>query len=268
MNVNSWLKKATTSVNRLDAELILAHTLGVERSFLHAHPEKELTEAQIRQSDHNLQRRAQNEPLAYITGVKSFYGRDFKVTKDVLIPRPETEVLIEIAKNLKPATVLDVGTGSGCIAITLAKELETAQITAVDISKKALKIAQENAQKHLAKVDFRHSDLLSDLKNTAKYDLIVANLPYVDQKWDWLSPELQFEPAIALFARDDGLEQIKKLIGQAPAHLKRGGHLLLEADRSQHQKIADFAIKTGNFTLVEPRTDVEKSGLALVLRLH
>lgn len=262
MNVSSWLKRASTSVNHLDAELILAHFLGVERSFLHAHPETELTEAQISELDQLCQRRAGGEPLAYITGVKDFYGREFKVTPDVLIPRPETEALIEVAKSLKPARILDVGTGSGCIAITLAKELPDSQVTAVDISEKALKIAQENAQKHLAKIDFRQSDLLSGLKEE-KFDLIVANLPYVDKNWDWLGPELQFEPEIALYAEDNGLKQIKKLIKQGSEHLEQGGHLLLEADRSQHQKIRTFAAENTDFTSVTS----DDGSLALVLAL-
>lgn len=268
MNVSSWLKNATKTINRLDAEIILAHSLGEERLFLHAHPDYELEPAQIAQADQNLERRAQNEPLAYITGSKDFYGRQFDVTSDVLIPRPETEALIEAAKRLNPVNVLDVGTGSGCIAVTIAKELPYARVTAVDISEKALGIAQKNAQKHQARVDFRHSDLLSGLDNAEKYDLIIANLPYVDRNWGWLGPELTFEPENALYAEDNGLKLIKELIRQAPAHLGQGGYLVLEADRSQHQKIADFAFTTGNFAPVEPISDVEKSALALVLRLR
>ncbi|MBR6168651.1 peptide chain release factor N(5)-glutamine methyltransferase [Candidatus Saccharibacteria bacterium] len=268
MNVSSWLKNATKTINQLDAELILAHILGVERTFLHAHPDYGLKTDQEEQASQALRRRATGEPLAYITGAKDFYGRQFIVSRDVLIPRPETEALIEVARRLARASILDVGTGSGCIAITLAKELPGVMVTAVDISDKALDIARENALKHQAKVDFRHSDLLSGLDNVEKYDLIVANLPYVDRKWDWLGPELAFEPETALYAEDDGLEQIKELIRQAPMHLEQGGHLVLEADRSQHQKIANFALETGNFTPVKPISDAEKSALALVLRLR
>ncbi len=268
MNVSLWLKAASQSVNLLDAELILAHFLGVERTILHAHPDFELSEEIVQKANLALERRQNHEPLAYITGVKDFYGRDFQVTEDVLIPRPETEVLIEVAKRLKPTKILDVGTGSGCIAVTLAKELPGAIVTGVDISEKALEIAQNNAKKHHAKVIFRQSDLLNGLENTEKFDLIVANLPYVDRNWDWLGPELQFEPKTALFAEDGGLELIKKLIQQAPKHLEQGGCLLLEADKTQHQKITDFAIKTGNFTEVNSTLGVEKSALALALRLR
>lgn len=268
MNVSSWLKNAAKTIDRLDAELILAHSFGKERTFLHAHPDYELGPAQIAQAGQYLQRRAQDEPLAYIIGSKDFYGRQFDVTPDVLIPRPETEALIEAAKRLKPAKILDVGTGSGCIAITLAKELPEAQITGVDISPRALEIAQKNAQKHHAKVVFRQSDLLKGLSEAEKYDLVVANLPYVDRNWPWLGSELAFEPETALYAEDGGLELIKELIRQAPAHLEPRGYLLLEADRSQHAKITAFARETGNFTPVEPTLAAEKSALALVLRLR
>ena len=243
MNVSLWLKTASQSVDLLDAELILAHSLGAERTFLHAHPDFELSEEIAQKANLALERRQNHEPLAYITGAKDFYGREFQVTEDVLIPRPETEVLIEVTKRLKPTKILDVGTGSGCIAVTLAKELPGAIVTGIDISEKALEIAE-------------------------KFDLIIANLPYVDRDWDWLGPELQFEPKTALFAEDGGLELIKKLIQQAPEHLEQGGCLLLEADKTQHQKITDFAIKTGNFTEANSTLGVEKSALVLALRLR
>ena len=268
MNVSSWLEEATKSIDQLDAELILAHVVAKERIFLHAHPDFELQPNQIERADQLLARRANGEPLAYITGVKDFYGRQFTVSKDVLIPRPETEALIEIAKRINPANILDVGTGSGCIAITLAKELPNAEIVAVDISEKALKVAQKNAEQHHAEVVFLQSDLLKNLPDTAKFNLIVANLPYVDKNWAWLGAELAFEPELALYAEDGGLQQIKNLIYQSPAHLLSDGHLILEADRSQHQKIIDFAIETGLFAPAEPMMDAEKSALALVLQLR
>ena len=237
MNVNSWLK--STSVNHLDAELILAHVLGKNRTFLHAHPETELSEAELAQIQALSARRASGEPLAYILGSKEFYGRNFKVTPDTLIPRPETEALIDIIKALKPQKILDVGTGSGCIAVTLALELPQSTVDAVDISPEAIVVAQENAQNLGATVNFALSNLLE--ATGQGYDLIVANLPYVDAKWDWIGPELRYEPQIALFAEDGGLALIKRLIKTAPAHLAEKGYLILEADPSQHQKIADFA---------------------------
>ena len=247
MNVSSWLKKA--AISRLDAELILANSLGKDRVFLHAHPDYELSEKEERKADSNLERRANHEPIAYILGYKEFYGRKFTVSPDVLIPRPETEAIINLAKELKPQTILDVGTGSGCIAITLKLELPTSDVSAVDISPKALKIAEKNAADLGAKITFKESDLLSRVQD--KYDLIVANLPYVDKNWDWLSPELAYEPDLALYAKDTGLYDIKRLIRQAEAHLTKQGALILESDLSQHDKIQEFIDTNTNLTLVK-----------------
>ena len=237
MNVSSWLQNSP--LDHLDSELILAHILGKDRTFLHAHPDFELSEADLAQINAFAARCALGEPLAYILGFKEFYGRNFKVTHDTLVPRPETEALIEVIKGIKPHKILDVGTGSGCIAVTLALELLDSEVDAVDISLQALAVARENAENLGAKVDFYQSNLLT--KIDGQYDLIVANLPYVDANWDWLGPELAFEPQTALYAEDGGLALIKQLIEQAPAHLKQHGHLILEADRSQHQKIASYA---------------------------
>ena len=201
----------------------------------------------------------------------NFYGRDFLVTNDVLTPRPETEQLIDEVLNLagkpylpgvKPAPrvlpknphILDVGAGSGCIAITLKKELPEAKITATDISQKAIKIAKENAKTHQADITFLKSDLLNNIKDTP--DLIVANLPYVDKSWSWVKPEtLKSDPDLALYANDDGLELIKKLINQASDQQIK--HLILEADPCQHAKIIKYAKtkhyhhqKTTNFQLM------------------
>ncbi len=260
MNVSSWLKTARKEVDRLDSELILAYVLRVPRTFLHAHPDYEINEEEQKQADSFLERRAKHEPFAYITGRKEFYGRNFKVTRDTLIPRPETEALIDVIKRIKPHKILDVGTGSGCIATTLALELPDCEIEAVDISDNALIVARLNAQFLGANVNFYKSDLL---QNTAKYDLMVANLPYVDREWDWLSPELAFEPETALYANDHGLALIKTLIEQASDHLNPGGRLVLEADLSQHQKISDFARDFHFKTIGGAR----KKDLSLVLAL-
>lgn len=186
----------------------------------------------------------------------NFYGRDFLVTEDVLIPRPETEQLIDLVLTLagkpylpgikapkrilnKCPKILDVGTGSGCIAITLKKELPEIDITATDISEKALKIAQKNATLHGVHPTFIISHLLENVKFTP--DVIVANLPYVDENWDWLDKEsLSHEPALALYADDHGLKLIKELIDTSNVK-----HLILEADPCQHQEIIDYAKKKG-----------------------
>ncbi len=190
---------------------------------------------------------------ASLSNTANFYGRDFLVNQDVLTPRPETEQLIDTALSLcgksilpgvkpeKPTinpqnlTILDVGTGSGCIAITLKLELPEAKLYASDISKKALKIAQKNAKNLGAKIDFITSNLLENINFTP--DITVANLPYVNKNWDWLDQEsLRDDPDIALYANDHGLELIKKLIDT-----NKSKYLILEADPSQHQIIINYA---------------------------
>ena len=190
---------------------------------------------------------------------QDFYGRDFIITPDVLIPRPETEMMIDTVLNImgkpflpgvKPSepklpediTILDVGTGSGCIAITLDLLLPQAKIVATDVSDKALKIARKNASELGAEVEFLQSDLLMNVK--VKPDLIVANLPYVDENWDWIDKKaLSKEPALALYAKDGGLELIFKLIDQVAE--REVHHLVLEADPCQHERITSYAKKKG-----------------------
>ena len=188
----------------------------------------------------------------------NFYGRDFIVTPDVLMPRPETEQIIDKVKSLaglpilpgvKPSErilkknpkILDVGTGSGCIAITIKIELPDAEVTGVDISLPALKIAEKNAKKLEADIDLKQSDLLEDCNE--KYDIIIANLPYVDPDWDWLDIEaLSKEPDLALYAEDHGLALIKRSISETT---HKPSYLILEADPCQHDEIIDYAKKYG-----------------------
>lgn len=245
MTICEWLKNAAEKIDRLDAELILTHFLQAsDRSYLTAHSDDELADTAA--IDTYVSRRAQGEPLAYILGYREFYGRRFFVTPDVLIPRPETETIIDIAKEIKPERILDVGTGSGCIAITLALELPDAQIDAVDISDDALRIAQKNAAHHGVKVTFHKSNLLENYRPEPN-TLIIANLPYVDAAWDWLDHKtLDYEPKLALYAENRGLELIYKLIDQAPANCP----LILEADPCQHDVIIDYA-KANNMNLVK-----------------
>lgn len=194
---------------------------------------------------------------------QDFYGRDFLVTEDTLIPRPETEQLIDTVLSLagKPylpgvrpskrvfpqnLTILDVGTGSGCIAITLALELPEAKVYASDISEKALKVAQKNAANLGAPIPFIISYLLE--KVNINPDVIVANLPYVDPEWDWLDKEsLSKEPALALYAEDHGLALIKELIDTA-----KSKYLILEADPCQHEAIIEYA-KRRDYDLIDTR---------------
>ena len=193
------------------------------------------------------------------TRLSDFYGRSFLITPDVLIPRPETEMIVDAVLNLvgkpylpgvKPSqavlpedlTVVDVGTGSGCIAVTLKLELPKARVVAVDISDEALRVAEENAKKLAAKVEFVKSDLLDKIDFDP--DVVVANLPYVDENWDWIDKEaLAKEPAIALYAKNGGLELIYKLIDQVAK--RKIPHLILEADPCQHERIVNYAKKKG-----------------------
>ncbi len=195
-----------------------------------------------------------------------FYGRDFIVTPDVLIPRPETEMMVDAVLNLcgksylpgvKPSeprlsqdcSILDVGTGSGCVAVSLALELPEVHVVACDVSEKALKVARENAEALGAKVEFMKSDLMNNIKGD--FDVVVANLPYVDASWDWVDKEaLSREPAIALYAEDGGLALIKKLIDQISE--RKVPYLILEADPCQHERIIKYA-GTGGYSLLETR---------------
>lgn len=194
---------------------------------------------------------------AYERGIQDFYGRDFLVSTDVLIPRPETEMMVdavlglagvailpgvrpEMAKLPRGMRILDVGTGSGCIAVTVKLELPSAEVSAVDVSEKALAVARKNAEKYGVEVEFIWSDLLEKVEG--EFDVIMANLPYVDENWDWISDELENEPKLALFAGDGGCELIFRLIRQAVHRCK---YLILEADPCQHERIVNYAREYG-----------------------
>ena len=215
---------------RLTAEVLLAHALGQERVYLYAHPEEELTELAWIHYGRYLHQRLKGMPTQYITHRQEFYGRDFRVTSDVLIPRPETEHLVEAAlARWTPGTiVVDVGTGSGAIAVTLALEKD-ALIFASDISPAAVAVARDNAVRLNARVQFFVGDLTSSLQ-TAGVDLLVCNPPYVpltDQRG--LQREVRdYEPHVALFGGPTGLEQYQRLISESRRVLMRGGWLLVE----------------------------------------
>ncbi len=249
MNVKTWLSNAKKRIDTLDAELILIKVLKKDdRSYLTLHEDYLLSDEEKVAADHYLELRESGEPLAYIFSEKEFYGRMFYVNPDVLIPRAETEVAIDIIKKIKPKKVVDVGTGSGCIGVTLKCEMPEIELICCDVSDKALDIAKGNAKKHnINDIQFIISDLLSNIDS--KPDLVVANLPYVDKKWDFLDLKaLSFEPSKALYAEDGGLELIKRLIKQCKE--KEISHLVLEADPSQHKDIISYAKKMG-FELAE-----------------
>lgn len=257
---NDWLIDATAQLTargipsaRLDAELILAHTLRISRTALHAHPETPIDERQLEIANARLALRLDRVPVAYIIGHKEFYGRRFLVTSATLIPRPESESLIELLAKVIPANaslldeepkrLVDVGTGSGILGIT-AKLIhkKAVNVTLIDNSRHALAVAEKNAAQHHVDIDIQHSDLLDTYPFVA--DIIIANLPYVDIEWE-RSPETDHEPAEALFASRHGLALIQRLILQTQDQLALGGALILEADPEQHPVIIEHAKESG-----------------------
>ena len=245
-SVDTWLAAAAAQLrtagiasSRLDSELLLSHVLQRPRHWLHAHGDSILLHEQHVQAEQLLARRLQHEPLAYLVRHKEFYGRDFAISPAVLVPRPETEQMITLLLQLiQPTqrTIADVGTGSGILAITTQLELPQCQVDAYDISPKALAIAQRNAQQHDAtSVKFIQSDLLAVAQQ--RYDVILANLPYVDPAWQRDDRETAHEPALALFTKDDGLALIFTLLAQTEQWLAPSGLLILEADPCQHSHI-------------------------------
>lgn len=243
------LSKAGIASARLDSELILTHVLRRSREWLLAHDTDTLTQSQRRQARQLLLQRTQRRPIAYLTGRRDFYGHSFLVNEQVLVPRPESEAILaildELAQDHHIRTVLDVGTGSGCLAISVKLVHSNLTVSACDISESALLVARRNAARLLSsgqQIKFYQSDLLSDLPVNSRFDLIVANLPYLSPGQDDLSPELAFEPAIALYADDDGLSLIKQLITTAPAHLTPRGYLLLEMNTDRVETVASYAI--------------------------
>lgn len=220
---------------RMNAEVLLMFVLGCDRAYLYAHPERELTPDESARYDEALTQRARGVPSQYITGHQEFWGMDFIVSPAALIPRPETEHVIETALPLARAIarprMVDVGTGSGCIAIVLASELPGAEVHATEISPAALEVARANAARHQLeqRIDFHHTDLLHGLE-AAAFDFVVSNPPYVgESEEDQVQLEVRkFEPRSAVFAGPTGLEVLQRLVPQAERVLKPGGWLIAE----------------------------------------
>ena len=262
MKIKDWLfdhKKIQ------DAGIILAEVLGKDRTFLITHEDQELEAEELEKVDRMARERSSGKPLAYILGYTYFYGRKFFVPNGkALIPRPETEDAVDLIKELKPKRVLDVGTGSGCIGITLAFEMSGVDVFVSDIHGHISDLVSENVneiskhEKLQSKISFVKSDLLRDINQ--KFDVIVANLPYVDKKWEWLNKhDLSFEPDDALYADDGGLSLIKKLIDQV-IEKQAARYLVLEADPCQHEDITRYAKMRGLKT-------VKSKGFILVFEL-
>ncbi len=243
------LAEAGIDSPRLDAELLLAHVLAVTRGWLWAHPETAVSPPVAAHLDTLLARRLRREPLPYLLGTWEFYGREFVVSPAVLVPRPETELLVEAvlawARTHDARRLADIGTGSGAIAVTLAAELPAAQVLAVDLSADALAVARENATRQGVgeRITFRQGDLLTPV--SAPQDAIVANLPYIsDEELPTLMPEVRdHEPRLALAGGPDGLDLLRRLITAAPHTLRPHGLLALEIGHTQADAVV--ALLTG-----------------------
>ncbi|MBU0612548.1 peptide chain release factor N(5)-glutamine methyltransferase, partial [Patescibacteria group bacterium] len=237
MQIINWRLKATEQLKKhsitsaaLDAEVLLSFSIKKSREFILSHPEAIIIKSQLKSLDKLISRRKEGEPIAYLTNNKEFFGLNFYVDKDVLVPRPETELLVEIVLNNvetdSTVTIADIGTGSGCIAIAIAKNLSKTKISATDISKHALAIAKKNSIKHgvANQIEFKHGNLLDALESPV--DIIVANLPYLPGSE--YKKEISFEPKQALFGDNNGMEYLETIIKQAPLKLNKDGIMLLE----------------------------------------
>jgi len=228
----------------LDSEVLLANVLDKDRPYLYTDPTKNLAKKQEWHFRRFIARRSRHEPVAYLINEKEFFGLKFYVDKRVLIPRPETEILVEEILKLKkiPRTIADIGVGSGCVSVTLAKYLPKTKIFAIDISVTALACAQKNIKKFQAKnVDLLYGDMLEPLQG--KVDAIVTNLPYISTKKlkeEQVSRAVRFEPKIALNGGPTGLELYKKMFAQARAHLNKEGLIIIEIDEEQQELIKDL----------------------------
>ncbi len=227
MNIEGLLKLAL--IDPLEARILLAHALQCTRVQLVIRSKDELTPQQVTDVSALFMRRMQGEPIAYLVGEREFFGLKFEVTPDVLIPRPETELLVELASERLPkgGGAIDLGTGSGAIAVSLANSRRDTKVSATDISEAALVVARRNAAAHGVSIHFMHSDWFSTV--SGRFDVIVSNPPYIAASDPHLSQgDLRFEPRSALSDGANGMMHISSLIDGAPKHLKAGGWLLLE----------------------------------------
>jgi release factor glutamine methyltransferase len=256
-STTAYFKKRGIESPRLNAEHLLAHSLGRKRLEIYLEFERDLSETELTPLRELVRRRGQNEPLQHLLGTVEFCGHLFLCDDRALVPRPETEQLVEMLqvemRNSK-SRVLDVGTGSGVIALSLAGKFPDAEIIGGDISDEALSLARENAVRlALDRVRFVKSDLFASI--TGEFDLIVANLPYVSRHdRDDLTPEVLRDPEIALFAGERGDEIVRQLIGAAPVHLRPDGLLALEIGIGQHIGLVE-CLREKNYRDIEAKND-------------
>ena len=249
---------------RREASLLLRYAIGKDTAFIIAHPEYELSSEESAKFETAVRRREQREPFQLILGSQEFYGLDFQVQAGVLIPRPETEILVERAIEIlrradRPTTFLEIGVGTGCISVSILDSVKTATATAVEISEQALALAARNS--HRLGVSERLELLLSDLYQAVPnrtFDMIVSNPPYVPLPE---RPKLQrevvdFDPPIALFAGEDGLDAIRRIAAEAPRYLVRGGYLLVEIGHGQSESVKEL-FETDEWQDVEFLNDLQ-----------
>ena len=264
MQIKTVLANSITRLNSneafIEAHLLLQSVLEVNRAWLISHADDDINPQSITTFNILIERRILGEPIAYILGEREFYGLPLKVTQDTLIPRPDTETLVEVvldkAPSFSPLQVLDLGTGTGAIALTIAKLQPQAQVIAVDFSEAALTIAKENAH-HLDinNVSFIQSNWFDALESQM-FDIIVSNPPYIEDNDPHLSQgDLRFEPLSALASGEDGLDDIRKIIQHAPAHLNSNGWLMFEHGYNQAESVSAL-LASNDFTKVSTIKDL------------
>ena len=255
----------------LDAEILLAHTLNTRREALHTHPERPLTQVQRRRLEGLTRRRAARVPIAYLTGEREFYGLSIRVTPAVLIPRPETELLVELAIDWLQShpgarRAIDLGTGSGAVAIALARSVPRVRIVASDVDARAVRVAQANvkAQRLASRITVVKRDLLLGARSA---DIVTANLPYLPaaRRRAW-QRELDFEPRRALDGGEDGLDLIRRAIAQAPDVVAQGGVLYFECDPGQPRRIGQIALQQWPWATITTHKDL--AGRDRVVRIQ
>jgi len=273
------LRASGVAEPRREAASLLSHTLSRDGAFLVTHSDERLTDEQLRSYLSAVERRGAGEPLQYIKGSQEFYGLDFEVNENVLIPRPETELLVETAleilKGAGSPLVCDVGTGSGCIAVSLLHARRDARALALDVSHAALEVASRNAARNGVsdRIDFLVSDcfdaLASEEHQGARFDLVASNPPYIaeDDLEDLQREVRDHEPRVALTPGGDGLSVIRRLVSESPRHLKPGGHLLMEIGFDQQERVAAL-IDPRVWTLLGIRPDLQGIPRTVALRLN
>ncbi len=251
--------EAVSDSARLDTELLLCSVLKKERSFLHAWPEHELNQQQLKSFQEKLRQRIEGKPIAHILGERGFWSLNLNITADTLIPRPDTERLVELALDIIPENtqwkILDLGTGTGAIALSLAKEKPNCFITATDQSSAALDIAKQNAIiNHISNIEFIQSDWFAELENK-QFDMIVSNPPYIKENDPHLKQgDVRFEPLSALTSGADGLNDIRRIIRDSLEYLKKSGALIIEHGYDQAEEVCNL-LKASNFAKVSNFND-------------